>query len=214
MSWPRIIITSLIILTLFSTQDYSQTTGGTDSSSAASEWTFSASAYTYFVPHSEAYINPNFTADRHRLHLEARYNYEAKETTSAWVGYKFSHGEKLAIEVTPMVGAVFGKLKGIAPGYLAAVTYKRLDVSSQGEFVVATERADRFFYTWTEVGYSPAAWFRGGFVVQRTKAYQTPFDIQRGLFAGVTYKKLDFVTYVFNLGKSEKTLVGAVVMNF
>ena len=51
-------------------------------------------------------------------------------------------------------------------------------------------------------------------MVQRTKAYQTPFDIQRGLFAGVTYKKLDFVTYVFNVDNHEKTVVGAVVVNF
>jgi len=194
----------------------SQTEEKTPASAAdAKEWTFSASAYTYFVPHSQVYINPNFTADHRRLHLEARYNYEAKETASLWVGYKLSHGEKLVVEVTPMVGAVFGKLKGIAPGYLASLTYKKFDISSQGEFVIATgDRADSFFYTWTELGYSPVAWFRGGLVIQRTKAYQTPFDIQRGLFAGVTYKKLDFVVYVLNVDKSEKTFVQAIVFNF
>jgi hypothetical protein len=51
-------------------------------------------------------------------------------------------------------------------------------------------------------------------VIQRTKAYQTPFDIQRGLMAGFTYKKVDFVTYVFNLEKREKRVVGAIVVNF
>ena len=180
-----------------------------------SEWIFTASAYTYVVPHSQVYINPNFTADHKRLHLEARYNYEAQETGSFWVGYKFTKGNKLVLEITPMVGGVFGKLNGIAPGYLLSLTYKKFDLSSQGELVIAAgDRADSFFYTWTELGYSPVAWFRGGLVIQRTKAYQTPFDIQRGLMAGFSYKKVDFVTYVFNLEKREKTVVGAIVVNF
>jgi hypothetical protein len=98
---------------------------------------------------------------------------------------------------------------------LLALTFKKFDLSSQGELVIATsDRADSFFYTWTEAGYSPVDWFRGGVVIQRTKAYQTNLDIQRGVMAGFSYKKVDFVAYVFNLEKSEKTLVTAVVWNF
>ena len=62
-------------------------------------WSFSASAYTYFVPDDSNYVQPTFTADRGWLHLEARYNYEALDTGSAWIGYNFSGGEKLAWEV-------------------------------------------------------------------------------------------------------------------
>jgi hypothetical protein len=114
-----------------------------------------------------------------------------------------------------MVGGVFGKLKGIAPGYLTSITYKNLDFSSQGEFVIATPDHDNsFFYTWTELGYSPVEWFRGGLVIQRTKIHNTNLDIQRGLMAGFSYKKLDFVTYVLNVEQSEKTVVTALVWNF
>ena len=80
-------------------------------------WSFSASAYTYFVPDDREYVQPTFTADRDWLHLEARYNYEALDTGSVWVGYNFSGGEKLAWEFTPMLGGVFGDTNGIAPGY-------------------------------------------------------------------------------------------------
>ena len=59
-------------------------------------WSLTASAYTYFVPDSANYVQPTFTADRGRLHLEARYNYEAIQAGSAWVGYNFSGGETLA----------------------------------------------------------------------------------------------------------------------
>src|SRR5262249_1982890 len=58
------------------------------------EWSFSASAYAYFVPDSREYVQPTFTADRDWLHLEARYNYENLETGSAWLGYNFSGGKK------------------------------------------------------------------------------------------------------------------------
>ena len=44
-------------------------------------WSFSASAYTYFVPDSRNYVQPTVTADRRWLHLEARYNYEGMERT-------------------------------------------------------------------------------------------------------------------------------------
>lgn len=214
----RALVALAITLALLSVRTTGQTKENNPpepSATPAREWTFTASAYTYVVPHSQVYVNPNFTADHKRLHFEVRYNYEAKETGSVWLGYKFSRGDKLVLEITPMVGGVFGKLKGIAPGYLASLTYKKFDISSQGELVIAAgDRSDSFFYTWTELGYSPVAWFRGGLVIQRTRAYQTNFDIQRGLMAGVSYKKVDFVTYVFNLEKSEKTLVTAVVLNF
>jgi len=207
-----------ISLVLLATQALGQTkdnNASDPSASAQKEWSFSASAYTYVVPHNQVYINPNFTADHDKLHLEARYNYESHETGSLWVGYKLSHGEKLVIEFTPMVGGVFGKLNGVAPGYVGSLTWKKFDISTQGEYVISTgERADSFFYTWSEFAYSPASWFRGGVVIQRTKAYQTPFDIQRGLFGGFSYKKVEFVTYVLNLDKSEKTVVTAVVVNF
>src|SRR5262249_44183759 len=79
-------------------------------------WSFSAVAYTYIVPHSRSYVQPTITADREWLHLEARYNYEDLETGSLWVGYNFSIGDKISLNITPMFGGVFGKTNGIAPG--------------------------------------------------------------------------------------------------
>ena len=80
------------------------------------EWEYSLSTSTYLVQHGRDYANPNFTADRDWLHLEARYNYEAIKTGSLWVGYNFTAGEKLVFEATPMLGGVFGDITGIAPG--------------------------------------------------------------------------------------------------
>jgi hypothetical protein len=185
------------------------------STSAGNPWTFSASLYGYLVPDSRDYINPNIAADHGWLHLEARYNYEALETGSLWVGYNFSLGEKLVLELTPMLAGVFGNLTGVAPGYNLSITWKRLALYSQSEYVFdAGDSSGNFFYTWSELTYSPWDWLRAGLVVQRTKAYQSSLDIQRGFLVGFAYKKTELTTSVFNLGWTDPTIVVSIAFTF
>ena len=131
-------------------------------------------------------MQPTFTADRGWLHLEARYNYEALDTGSAWVGYNFSGGEKLAWEFTPMLGGVFGDTTGIAPGYKGSLSWWKLELYSEGEYVFDTgSSSDSFFYNWSELTLAPVEWFRFGLVTQRTRVYKTDRDIQRGAARGL-----------------------------
>ena len=110
-----------------------------------------------------------------------------------------------------MVGGVFGNTTGVAPGYLFTLSYKKLSLYSEGEFVFDTKHSDsNFFYSWNEFTYSPTDWLRFGLAAQRTRAYQTPLDVQRGFFAGVSYKRVDFTTYVFNAGWTDPTVVLAM----
>jgi len=98
-----------------------------------------------------------------------------------------------------MVGGVFGDLNGVAPGYEATLSWWKLQLYTEGEFVFSTgDHSDNFFYSWSELSLAPVDWFRFGLVAQRTKVYQTNFDIQRGFLVGLTFKHLDFTTYVFN----------------
>ena len=183
--------------------------------SPTNSWSFYGSLYGYIVPESRDYVNPSLTADRGWLHLEARYNYEALETGSLWVGYNFAFGQKLVLDIAPMLGGVFGDLTGVAPGYTLSLNYKRVTLSSQGEYVFDTgDSSGNFFYTWSELAYSPLDWLRVGLVVQRTKAYKSDFDIQRGFLAGITYRKADLTAYVFNLGWTDPTVVLAMGYNF
>jgi hypothetical protein len=186
---------------------------------AEQEWSFSLSVSGYVVPGDRNYAQPTFTADRGWLHLEARYNYEDLDTGSAWVGYNLNLGDVLArynmslgetvgLQVTPMVGGVFGRTTGIAPGYRATLSWWRLDLYSEGEYVFDTgDASGDFFYTWSELGISPVAWLRAGVAVQRTQAYRTDVDVQWGLFAGTSYRMLSFAAYVFNLGRGSPTIV-------
>ena len=178
-------------------------------------WSFSAYLYTYLVPDSRDYVNPIFTANRNWLHLEARYNYEALNTGSLWLGYNLSFGRTLVLDVTPMLGGVFGDLTGVAPGYTLSLSWRRLSLSTQGEFVFDTgNSAGSFFYTWSELTYSPVEWFRFGLAAQRTKLYHTNLDIQRGFLVGFNYKSVDFTTYIFNLGWTDPTIIFGVGLEF
>src|SRR4029079_8490137 len=162
-------------------------------------WSFSASASTYIVPDDQEYVQPTFSADRGWLHLEARYNYEDLETGSAWVGYNFSGGKKLAWELTPMLGGVFGNTTGRAPGYKVSISWWKLELYSEGEYVFDTgDSSGSFFYNWSELSLAPVEWFRFGLVTQRTRAYHTDREIQRGLLAGFSWKRLDLTAYVLN----------------
>jgi len=178
-------------------------------------WSFSASVYTYFVPDDDDYAQPTVTIDRGWLHLEARYNYEDLETGSAWVGYNLGGGEKLAWELTPMVGGVFGNTTGIAPGYKGSLGWWKLELYSEGEYVFDTDdSSDSFFYNWSELTLAPVDWFRFGLVTQRTRAYETDRDIQRGLLLGFSYRVLDLTTCLFNLDESKPTVAVALSLSF
>jgi hypothetical protein len=178
-------------------------------------WSFSAYAYTYIVPDSREYVQPTFTADRGWLHLEARYNYEDLETGSAWVGYNVGGGEKLAWEVTPMLGGVFGETTGVAPGYKGSLSWWKLELYSEGEYVIVPgESSDSFFYNWSELTLAPWDWLRVGLVTQRTRAYETDREIQRGLLVGFNHERINLTTYLFNLDDAPLTVVVAAGVEF
>ncbi|MGB8886467.1 MAG: hypothetical protein WCC87_07065 [Candidatus Korobacteraceae bacterium] len=194
------------------------TPGGTPAASpdgAQNPWSYNLTVDGYIVPNRQSYVDPVFTANRGWLHLEARYNYENLRTGSLWVGYNFTAGKKLVLDVTPMIGGVFGKTNGIAPGCEASLTYKRVQLSISNEYVFdTTHKSGSFYYSWPELTYSPRNWFRVGLVAEHTKAFHTSLDAQRGFLVGVSHKKWEFTTYVFNAGFTDPTVTLEVGVSF
>lgn len=168
---------------------------------AEKQWESSLSN-AFIRPGNQTYLQPTLATDRDWLHLEARFNYEATDTGSAWLGYNFSFGEKLSVAFTPMVGAVFGETTGFAPGYEISAEWWKLEFYKEGEYLIDSDtRNDNFYYSWAEFRLAPVEWARVGMVVQRTKLYQTEFDTQRGFMAGFSFKNLDLNAYLFNPDK-------------
>ncbi len=178
-------------------------------------WAFNASVYGYFPPEDLHYAQPTVTADRGALHLEARYNYEALKSGSAWIGWNLETGKELKLNATLMAGGVVGDLRGVAPGYELTLAWKAFELYSEGEYVIDTaDSSGNFFYNWAQLGWSPLEWLSVGLVSQRTRAYHTGLDVQRGLFVGFTYKSLSLNVYVFNPGWETPTVVSSLAVSF
>jgi len=177
-------------------------------------WEYNLTVDGYIVPDGTSYVDPVFTADRDWVHLEARYNYENLRTGSLWMGYNFSRGDvesgdNWELDVTPIIGGVFGRTNGIAPGLEAALKYKKkIEASITNEYVFdTTSKSGNFYFAWPQLTYSPVEWFQVGAVAQHTVAYQTPANIQRGFLVGFSYTHWQFTTYVFNPGIAGTTVV-------
>jgi len=178
-------------------------------------WTFHASAAAYFLAEESNYVQPTFVADRDRLHLEARNNYEARDTGSTWVGYNLHVGKKLSVDFTPMFGAAFGSTRGVAPGYHFTLDWWRLELYSEGEYLYDTgERDDSFFYSWSELSISPLDWLHAGLVGQRTRVYRSERDIQRGPFVGVGIGRFEITAYAFDPDQDDATYVVSFSVEF
>ncbi len=178
-------------------------------------WSYSASAFTYFVPDGRDYVQPTLTADRGWLHLEARYNYEALDTASAWVGDNFDVGNKVSFEFTPMIGGVFGATNGVAPGLEFTLSWWKLELYSESEYVFDTgNSSDSFAYDWSTLTLEPVDRLQLGLVAQRTRVYKTNRDIQRGLLVGYASKRVNLTGYLFNPDEDKPTVVFALGLTF
>ena len=172
----------------------------TPADSSASPWSVSATGYYYFFQGSE---NNTLTLigslDYKSIHIEPRYNYEGQHTGSVFAGWRFEAEGKFKFAATPMVGLVFGDIKGFAPALEWELSYKAFDFYSETEYVIDQAGSENnFLYTWTEFGFSPMETFRTGISVQRTRLYETSLDLQRGVFAEYSFWKLTAGLHYFN----------------
>jgi len=215
MTWGPVTLMALVFIVQESLAGIDANLSGELKKKEESQWEYTFSTSTYLVLNGRDYANPTLVADRDWLHLEARYNYEALKTGSIWLGYNLSFGSKLVLEATPMLGGVFGDSTGVAPGYTLSLSYKWVELFTQGEyFFDAATRDGNFFYTWTELSVRPMDWFRLGLVIDRTKAFGSDFDIRRGPFLGLTYKKVDLTTYWLSPGSHNSAVIFAVTVSF
>jgi hypothetical protein len=162
-------------------------------------WEFTAEVDTYVIT-DESYASPTFSADKNRLHLEARYNNEDLDTTSVYGGYNFYTGETLQLRLTPMFGGVVGNSNGAATMLIFEMNYKKLNISIEPEYFFSSDEKDsNFFYSWSEISYSPRDWIWFGIAGQRTRVYKTELEIQRGFLVGVGVGNFSVTGYVMNV---------------
>lgn len=182
---------------------------------ARAQTSVSASVYFYAVPQDDNYLQPTVRADADRLHLEARYNYEGKETVSLWGGYMFQRGQTIEMAFTPMVGLIAGKTSGFAPGGELWMGWKSVEFYTEGEYVFdSDEESNSFFYSWSELTITmPMQWRIGG-AMQRTQTHEQPREFQGGVLVGTTLARVQVTAHVFDLDLDDKTFVLSAAIEF
>jgi hypothetical protein len=183
-------------------------------STMQNKWEFSSDVNFYFLQ-DDFILLPVIQADKNKLHLEARFNYEDKETFSIWAGYNISGGNNFKYTITPMVGLVTGLTKGIAPGLEMTLEYKKFELYTESEYLFDKDlKENNFYYNWSDLAYYPKENFWIGLSGQRTRLYQTDLDIQRGFFAGTTLKRIDLTGYLYNLFTEDAFGLVTLSLNF
>ena len=83
-------------------------------------------------------------------YLEARYNYEDVKTVSLYFGKSFEINEKVDVEIIPMLGLVYGNIKGVSPGFNLNFEYKRFHSSTECQYTIDFEDNDySYFWDWS-----------------------------------------------------------------
>jgi hypothetical protein len=150
------------------------------------------------------FMLPVIIADKNKLHLEARYNYEDLKTFSGWAGYNFSGGEKFSYGITPMIGGLAGRINGLAAGLELDLGFEGLFLGTQSEYVFDLESSENnYFYNWADLGYAPVEWLSFGISGQRTKLVDTDAEIEHGFFAGGKINFLEITGYMYKSGSEE-----------
>lgn len=182
---------------------------------AETQTTGSVTGFYYAMPHESDFGVAVATLDHGSLHLEARYNYEVRNAGSAFIGWRFSFGEDVRVDITPIVGAMFDGARGVVPGVEASIAWREFDAYVELEYV--DDRAQpggSYYYAWSEVAWRPNDWLRIGLVGQRTRTIDVGREWERGIFGQVTIDRVTLGVFAFNPGSSARYLIGSLGMRF
>jgi len=132
-------------------------------------------------------------------YAELRYNYEERETWSLNGGKQFSFGRELTMDLTPMVGMVFGLLSGASLGCNTELNYRHFFFSSQMQYTYAMpNRALSYLFNWSEAGIKPLSWLYAGVSIQHTQVYRTGALLEKGVMIGFVNRNFSFPVYYFS----------------
>jgi hypothetical protein len=91
----------------------------------------------------------------------------------------------------------------------------KLEASSESEIVFdLADPGESFFYNWSELGILPFEWLRAGIAIQRSRVFETPLDIQRGLFVAATIRVVTVSLYEFNAFWTTPTWVAGLGVRY
>lgn len=139
---------------------------------------------------------------------EARYNYDEVNTFSLYAGRKFSRSGIVSWEATPLIGGLMGQMTGGSLGMNLGMDYRKLFFTSQSQYSFSIENAaNKFFYNWSELGYTATSWLYAGLALQQTNVYRSLGKMEPGCMIGFSIKNWTIPLYAFNTTDEERYFV-------
>jgi hypothetical protein len=133
------------------------------------------------------------------FYAEGRYNYEALNSFSLYMGRTFSKESALSYSISPMAGAVMGQYSGGSLAANISLGYKNFYLYSQPQYTFSLAGAENnYIYSWTDFTYSPKDWLSVGVSLQHTKPYKDKGYVQNGVVIETAIKNFTFPVYVFS----------------
>lgn len=141
-------------------------------------------------------------------YAEARYNYEDFNTLSLYGGKTFSKEGDFSMSATPLLGGMVGLMNGGSLGLNFESEYGNLFLSSQSQYSFSLEdKMNKYFFTWSEMGYQLRQWCYAGVALQQTSMYKEAGKWETGYMIGFSFKKWTIPFYVFSPSKQEKYFI-------
>ena len=171
-------------------------------------WEAGMELYGNIVPHEPFSLTPMVYYNSEVFYAEARYNYEELHTASLYVGKYFSQEGKLSFDIAPLLGIVAGALEAGSVGASLEFRLGRWKWSVLPQYTFSwLDQTESFFYSWSELTFAATEWFALGPAAQRTKLFDTPFEIDSGLILSFNHKQWSMPLYCFNPWDDERYLM-------
>jgi hypothetical protein len=136
-------------------------------------------------------------------YAETRYNYEAENTLSLYMGKTFENRSAFSYAVSTMAGAVIGEFNGGAAAVNADVEYKQIFFSLQTQYTFSVQNSsENFIYTWSDIGYRPLPWLSAGLSLQQTNLCNAKSE--KGAFIKLELGAWTFPFYIFQPQRSDR----------
>ena len=139
---------------------------------------------------------------------EARYNYDEAQTFALYGGKTFSRKGTLSYSATPVLGGLMGRMNGGSVGMNMDLGFENLFFSSQSQYTFSLEqKTDKYFFSWTELGYQATPWLYGGMALQQTSLFQSAAKFEPGCMIGFSLRNWTVPVYIFNQAGGEAYFV-------
>lgn len=177
-------------------------------------WSGGVETLVYFFDDDDPLMMAVGSVDSGPVHLEARVQYEDRETVSLWAGWNVEIGSTVQLTIVPMIGAIVGRTDGVAPGLEVTLAWRKLEFYSEGEYVFSTApgREGDFGYNWSELRWQARDWLALGLSAQRTREHRSERSVDRGVLVAASWGRAEFAFRWFNYEEGSRFAIVSVAL--